>query len=226
MDQAHDARDAILNSWDANARAWADSVRGARIESRRVATDAAILDAVCGLAPARVLDVGCGEGWLTRALGARGIEATGVDGCAALIEAATACGGGSFQVRDYAAIAAAPCALGRFDAAVCNFALFEQDLSPLLAALHALLDVPGTLLIQSVHPDARPDGGREDGWRVETFAPLGESYTAPMPWYFRTLESWRRTLADAGFDAVHDTHVQHPASGAPLSLILQATRNR
>jgi hypothetical protein len=46
-----------------------------------------------------------------------------------------------------------------------------------------------------------------------------------MPWYFRTLDSWRRSLALAGFDTVRDTHVHHPDSGAPLSLIVHATRS-
>lgn len=226
MDEPHDEADAILRSWDANAHAWTDSVRGAHIESRRVATDAAILDAVRALAPDRVLDVGCGEGWLTRALSAHGFDALGIDACAPLIEAAAAMGGGRFHVRDYAALAADPLVFGRFDAAVCNFSLFERDLTPLLGALHALLNVPGALIVQTVHPDAQPDGGRADGWRLETYATLGEGYRAPTPWYFRTLHSWRRSLTVAGFDRVRDEHVHHPASGAPLSVILHAAKRR
>ena len=67
-------------SWNANARAWTKAVREQLISSRRVVTDAAIVEVLVALQPRRVLDVGCGEGWLVRALNERGIEAFGVDG--------------------------------------------------------------------------------------------------------------------------------------------------
>lgn len=39
----------------------------------------ALTDLVAGFAPQRVLDVGCGRGWVVRALRARGVSAVGVD---------------------------------------------------------------------------------------------------------------------------------------------------
>ena len=38
-------------------------MRERRIESRRLVTDAAIVQAILALAPKRVLDMQCGEGW-------------------------------------------------------------------------------------------------------------------------------------------------------------------
>ena len=67
--------DALLDSWQHNAQAWIDAVRSGSIESRRQVTDQAILLAILGRQPERVLDLGCGEGWLLRALGDRGVEA-------------------------------------------------------------------------------------------------------------------------------------------------------
>jgi len=46
-----DNRQQIERSWRANAAAWSDAVRGGRIESRRVATDRAMLEAIDARAP-------------------------------------------------------------------------------------------------------------------------------------------------------------------------------
>ena len=67
----------IVESWTINALPWISAVREKKIESRRLVTDAAILDLVRSLSPKSVLDVGCGEGWLARALASYGIDAHG-----------------------------------------------------------------------------------------------------------------------------------------------------
>ena len=159
----------LRNSWDANADAWCDAVREGRIESRRKATDEAVLRAVLRVDPARVLDVGCGEGWLCRALARRGVETVGVDGSEPLIKAARERGGGTFYACSYAEIADDPDRLGRgYDVVVCNFALLDETLRPLLEALHALCAPTGRLIVQTVHPWAAcEDRPYTDGWRTD-----------------------------------------------------------
>src|SRR5688500_2673930 len=76
--------------WDDNAAAWTTAVRHGRIPSSRAGTDAAIVAACNRYQPYRVLDVGCGEGWLARALSSPGRDVLGVDGSAPLIDAANA----------------------------------------------------------------------------------------------------------------------------------------
>ena len=87
----------ILESWHANAGRWTAAVRSGAIASRRAGTDSAILgaivEAVARLLPAcipgHVLDLGCGEGWLTRRLRAEaGCRVTGADGSAELVRLA------------------------------------------------------------------------------------------------------------------------------------------
>lgn len=58
----------ILDSWQMNASLWAQAIRQQQIYSRAIATDAAILKAVSQLNPRTFLDIGCGEGWLSRQL--------------------------------------------------------------------------------------------------------------------------------------------------------------
>ena len=80
----------IVESWRTNAPAWTVAVREEQIESRRLVTDQAIIDAVLSRSPHSVLDIGCGEGWLAREFASRNIDVVGIDVVPELIEAANA----------------------------------------------------------------------------------------------------------------------------------------
>nr|WP_298143815.1 methyltransferase domain-containing protein [uncultured Pseudomonas sp.] len=224
-----DHREQLKLSWQANADAWTAAVRERRIESRRLVTDAAIVQAVVALAPKRVLDIGCGEGWLCRGLAERGIEAVGVDASTPLIDRAQAFSHARtrYRVCGYAELASQAAQLGRFDVLVCNFALLEEPLEPTLEALHGLLEPDGRLLIQTLHPWASGgDPGYRDGWRVESFAGFGDGFAQPMPWFFRTLESWLSLLRQTGWRLQWLQEPLHPQSEQPVSLLLLLSSER
>ena len=206
-------RDQLRRSWDANALSWTDVVRNESIESRRLVTNAAILDAVRDCGGRRVLDLGCGEGWLARALAAHGHEVTGIDASAALIENARAFGGGEFLLMDYDHLSLS----AHFDTIVANFSLLDDRTEELLRALRPLTD--GHLVIQTVHPLFAGDASYADGWRTETFSALPGEWREPMPWYFRTLGSWIRVITESGYRIVEIREPLHPGKGVPASII-------
>jgi 2-polyprenyl-3-methyl-5-hydroxy-6-metoxy-1,4-benzoquinol methylase len=211
----------LLESWQDNAATWTAAVRSGAIESRRLATDAAILDAVLERQPRKVLDLGCGEGWLVRALAKQGVTAVGVDGAAPLVEAAGRAGGDLMRLS-YAELIAAPERCGEgFDVVVANFALLEQEIGPLLMALRRIMKTDGWLLVQTLHPLAA-GSPYEDGWRTEDFRGFGEGTWTPMPWYFRTLGSWVGVLREGGFTLQALREPVHPQERRPLSLLLEA----
>ncbi|RON51594.1 class I SAM-dependent methyltransferase [Pseudomonas frederiksbergensis] len=210
----------LLQSWHHNAAAWIEAIRSASIESRQQVTDQAILLAVLSRQPERVLDLGCGEGWLLRALADRGINVVGVDGDASLVEAARAAGSSAVHVASYEALVETQVDIGSgYDLICANFALLHQDIIPLLAAMNALLAPGGALVIQTLHPWTAAAGDYQDGWREETFAGFKGQWQ-PMPWYFRTLSSWLNALDMAGFQLVSLQEPQHPQSPVPQSLLL------
>lgn len=217
-----DAR--IRATWDANATAWTDAVRGGRIESRRVATDAAIV-AACERQPhGPLLDVGCGEGWLLAALADRGRrDLHGCDTSTALVAAVPVRDGVTAETCGYDALVddASRCA-GPWRTIVCNFALLDADLVPVLRALRARLAPDGALLVQTVHPwAALGDARYASAWREERWQAFGDAFAEPMPWYYRTLGDWVRALGDAGFGIARLEEPVHPDTGRPLSLLLQ-----
>jgi 2-polyprenyl-3-methyl-5-hydroxy-6-metoxy-1,4-benzoquinol methylase len=210
----------ILDAWQANADAWERAVRDGRIESRQLITDRAIVEAVLSRAPRRVIDVGCGEGWLARRLASEGIEVIGVDVVPALVEAARSQGGGTFHVMSYAEIAAGALR-ERVDVVVCNFSLLgESSVDRLLAAMPGLLAPGGVLLVQTLHPlVAAPAEPYRDGWREGSWVGCGEGFGQPAPWYFRTLGRWLETFRAAGLQLIEVVEPLHPHTGRPASVI-------
>ncbi|WP_349974597.1 class I SAM-dependent methyltransferase [Pseudomonas sp. WHRI 8519] len=215
---------ALRLSWQQNAQRWIEAVRSGAIESRRQVTDQAMLFAILGRQPERVLDLGCGEGWLLRALADRGIDATGVDGDAALVEAARKAGSPKVHLASYQQLCDGAVQIGTgYDLICSNFALLHQDIIPLLVAINALLAPGGALVLQTLHPWSEAHGDYQDGWREESFAGVAGKWQ-PMPWYFRTLASWLNALEMSGFKVVNLQEPQHPQSTAPQSLLLVADR--
>lgn len=221
MDPLSDEK--VVDSWDHNAEPWTKAIRENRIESRSLVTNQAILDAVQSRSPRTVLDIGCGEGWLIRALGNEGIDGIGVDVVPALIEQAARAGGGDFRVMGYDQIAAGALDI-RVDVAVANFSLIgKESVESLVSSVHRLLVPTGSFVIQTLHPvTANGDEQYEDGWRPGSWAGFSSDFCDPAPWYFRTMQSWLDLLARSGFARVETREPPHPVTGKPASVIFIA----
>lgn len=221
----------IRDSWRDNAGAWTNAVRSGAIASRVKVTNeaviAAVLDAAAVSGPT-VIDIGCGEGWLVRALTSRGLSAVGVDGTLELIEQARAAGG-RFVAAAYEELASTPHDdLSRANVAVCNFSLIgESSTDDVFRALPHLLQPHGRLVVQTLHPNPEPDDGpaairAEDGWREGSWRGFSRDFTRPAPWYFRTMDGWRRLFAEHGLTDLAVREPADPDTGRPASVVFTA----
>jgi 2-polyprenyl-3-methyl-5-hydroxy-6-metoxy-1,4-benzoquinol methylase len=221
-DRLDDAK--IVDSWRKNSAPWTDAVRGNQIESRTLVTNQAIIEAVLSRSPRTVLDIGCGEGWLVRALSGHGVRGIGIDVVPALVEQATRAGGGDFRVASYEQIASGELDLA-VDVVVANFSLIgKESVEGVLRRIPDLLTDGGALIIQTLHPVvASGDLPYEDGWRHGSWTGFSDEFSDPAPWYFRTLESWKSLLADKGFELLEMREPVHPGTGKPASVIFIAS---
>jgi len=210
----------IIASWHTNAAVWTSAVREHHIESRRLVTDQAIVDAVVSRAPSTVIDIGCGEGWLARTLSQSGIRVLGLDAVPALIEQAQAAGGGEFRVASYEEIAAGAIPV-RADLLVCNFSLIgKESVDGLLHAVPGLLTPRGAFIIQTLHPlVACGDQPYRDGWRAGSWQGFDAAFTDPAPWYFRTVGSWVALFARHRLRLIELLEPLHPSTSQPASVI-------
>ena len=211
----------ILDSWRDNAAPWIKAVRNGEIKSRETVTNAAIIAAVLNAAPKRVLDVGCGEGWLCRALNQRGIDTLGIDAQPALIEAARAAGGKFMLMRYQQLLQWRPDT--PFDALVCNFSLIGVDsVDAVFAAAAHLLSPTGKLIIQTLHPDNAQ--ANASAWRDGSWDGFSAEFCNPAPWFCRTLPDWLALFSDAGFSQPQTLTPTLPSGSSPASLILVGQR--
>jgi 2-polyprenyl-3-methyl-5-hydroxy-6-metoxy-1,4-benzoquinol methylase len=221
-----DTAEAIANltreRWEANAEYWVRVIREGRDRYRTDLTDAAVLDAVGPCAGLRVLDAGCGEGYLARRLSAMGADVTGVDAAQGLIDAASShpAPGAAF-VR--ASVEDLPFDDGRFDLVLCNH-LFShlQDPAPAIAEFGRVLRSGGRLVLLTLHPCFyvvnSEQGAMNSVPAAQNFASRGidqrilvdglESPSMITSW-LRPLEYYAGTLRDAGF-VIADLREPHP----------------
>ena len=218
----------IIHSWQANAANWIDIIDSNGIESRRLITNKAILEAVCKAKPLSALDMGCGEGWLSKELFTNGIEVTGVDVIPELIEKAKEKTIGNFFVASYEDIYLDKISFSKlFDAIVINFALIgKESTENLLSFLPELLTASGKLFIQTLHPDSRkPLNDYESGWKEGSWDGLGGQFSLPYQWYFRTMEDWLLLLTQSGFNKIITIEVLHPHSARSLSVLFECSKS-
>lgn len=209
----------VIDSWHRNTDPWIAAVRNGEIESRTLVTNAAIVDAVRAFAPQTAVDLGCGEGWLVRALPE--VTMIGVDAIAGLVQAAQAAGGGEFRVLSYEQIAHGELQLA-VDLAVCNFSLIGKEaVEGLFRAAPSYLRRGGHLVVQTVHPVlACGEQAYIDGWRDGSWAGFKGGFQDAPPWYFRTLSSWIALFEHHGLRIRELREPLHPQTGKPASLIL------
>ena len=182
----------IIHSWIENAKPWISAINNNEIKSRILATNKAIVESILERQPQKVLDIGCGEGWLAKTLSKAGIEVYGIDIVPELVEQAKQQGGGTFQVLSYEALSKGAIK-EKFDLAVCNFSLLgKASVHQVFQSIPSLLNQDGFFIVQTIHPLAAC--GKEaykDGWREGSWAGFNNQFTNPPPWYFRTLETWK-----------------------------------
>ena len=191
----------VLDSWNNNASAWINTIENEEIESRKLVTNQAIVDAINSYSPSSILDIGCGEGWLTRKLTIKGIEAWGVDGVDKLIQKAQLINCGKFLVASYEDIIHSNKIDIQFDAAVCNFSLLgKETVDNLIYSIPGLLKNNQLLFIQTLHPVMGcGESAYIDGWREELWDSFHSKFKQAAPWYFRKLETWINLLTSANF---------------------------
>ena len=145
----------------------------------------ALLDAIEGPAPYRILDLGCGPGRDVAAFKALGHEPTGLDGTEAFCVMARTHTGCPVLQQDFLAL---DLPAAHFHGVFANASLFHvpaQELARVLRELRAAL-VPRGVLFSS-----NPRGKNEEGWNGERFAS------------YHDYSSWKQFVEAAGFTRVH-----------------------
>lgn len=152
---------------------------------------AALLDALDGNGPFRILDLGCGPGRDLVTFRALGHEPVGLDGALPFVEMARRHSGAPVLHQDFLDLDLPP---SSFDGVFANATLFHVPSSALpdvLVRLRNALRAGGVLFTSN------PRGDDREGWN-------GRRYGA-----YYELDTWRGFLGKAGFDEIR--HYYRPA---------------
>lgn len=211
----------ILDSWRINFPEWIKAIEERAIDSRKV-TSPAIYETIVQLNPINVLDMGCGEGWLTHQLTGTGIKSVGIDATQGLIDKAKA-RGGQFFVKSYEEIIeSGEVTESPYEAVVFNFCLYhDKETESLLKTVRNFLQGRKLVIIQTLHPFAfiGTDFVYENQWITDSWKGLKGNFHSPHKWYYRTLEGWMTTIKQCGLHVIDIKEPIAPQAKSPSSII-------
>lgn len=214
-------KDNILDSWNKNAQEWIRIIDNAAIESRKF-TNTALLNVVGNSPAIKILDVGCGEGWLSRSLIAMGKNVVGLDAIPQFLDNAKNKGAGIFYQMSYEEIVLGnPVPEAPYDAVVFNFSLYQKEgLSQLLKQIKRVLSESGFIAIQTLHPFflTQNNFDYKSQWINDSWKGLPGNFTEGHSWYARTFESWMSVFKKAGLQLHHFQEVTNDDK-KPVSVI-------
>ena len=217
----------LTDTYASNAEFWVRIIREQLDRYRTDLTDAAVLDALGDVDGARVLDGGCGEGYMGRLLAQRGAQVTGIETSAALIDAAREHPDAERHGISYAvaSLEAIPEPDDSFDAAVCNHVISDvADPAAALKELGRVLRPGGRLVLLMLHPCFYTAHAERDATGTipvttyfserhvdQTFKVAGIESPDEVHMRFRPLEFYTRCITEAGF-AITALLEPHPSA--------------
>jgi SAM-dependent methyltransferase len=233
----------VRRRWNRLADGWRVQVGTDGDSNRRLNSDPVLWQFAGDVRGKRVLDAGCGTGYLTRQLHDRGARVTGVDLAERMVAIARADHPGlDFRVDSCTDLATL--ADGQFDLVVANYVLMDTpDLDAAIRAFARVLKPGGAAVLVFSHP-CFPQGAAtvsQDGrqvcyrWDFPYFEPTRcvdppwGHFTSAFLWYHRPLSDYWKAFTAAGFAVVgfeepRITEDRYPLAGDDKKLRNSKTR--
>ncbi|HSF14119.1 MAG TPA: methyltransferase domain-containing protein [Vicinamibacteria bacterium] len=201
--------------WNRIAQDWQIQVGREGDANRRLNSDPVLWHFAGDVRGLKVLDAGCGTGYLSIQLAERGARVTGIDFSERMIAIARATDpAGDFRVDSCSELSTVEDE--EFDLIVANYVLMDTpDLRGAVQAFHRVLKPGGLAVLVFSHPcfpagraHERDDGGVSYVWDFPYFQrqrctdPPWGHFTSDFIWFHRPLSDYWKAFIDAGFAVV------------------------
>jgi len=174
--------------WDRVADVYTHDRRAGSIHHRFI-SDPALLELVGKISGKKILDAGCGEGFISREFARRGAKVVGVDLSRKLLKLAQ-----NEEIKNSLGIVYYHTSLedlshflsGEFDMVIANLVLHDlETLEEAFSEFNRVLKRDGELVISLLHPSIRKEKYFQKGW-----------YEFEWGGKYKTLASYHRTISD------------------------------
>lgn len=220
--------DSVRNQWETNARLYAELIADQGTPHHRMILNPCVETLLGDVKDKRMLDAGCGEGYLARYYASEGAYVTGVDISSNLIEIARSKSPDDqrleYKVQDICQMDAI--ADETLDIVLCNLVILNVPcLRESLAEFSRVLLPGGILILSIVHPcfnfygpgewemgekDSSTNRRRGLFFKIDHYADErtyerywrtqeGERFPEPITFYHRTIATYVHGITDSGF---------------------------